>query len=160
MAETLKFTLNGKPVSVTTAPDRALLWLLRGDLGLTGTKFSCGENHCGACAVVVSGRVVRSCKYPARAADGKEVTTIEGLGGNGVLHPLQAAFAEHDALQCGFCTPGMIMTAYALLMRSPDPSRGEIVSAMDDSLCRCGSHTRIIAAIESAAQAMKEGEAK
>ncbi len=159
MAETISFTLNGKSVSVTTDGGRPLLWVLRDDLGLTGTKFGCGQAVCGACTVLVGNRAVRSCVYPARNAEGREVTTIEGLSSNGDLHPLQKAFAEHDGLQCGFCTPGMILTAYSLLRENPEPTREEIIRALDDNLCRCGAHTRIIDAVQAAAAEMKGGNA-
>ncbi len=153
----VSFTLNGKPVSLDIDPDRMLLWALRTDLGLTGTKYGCGQGQCGACTVIVDDRAVRSCVLPVKSVDGKKVVTIEGLSDNGKLHPLQEAFVEHDALQCGFCTPGMILTAYSLLLRNPRPTREEIVRGMDRNLCRCGSHSRIIQAIESAVQRMKGG---
>jgi aerobic-type carbon monoxide dehydrogenase small subunit (CoxS/CutS family) len=159
MAETIAFMLNDKPVSVTTDGQRPLLWVLRTDLGLTGTKFGCGQAHCGACTVLIDNKAVRSCVYPVRNANGRQVRTIEGLANNGDLHPLQQAFVEHDALQCGFCTPGMILTAYSLLQENPEPTREEIIQGMDQNLCRCGAHTRIIDAIQSAAQAMKGGKA-
>jgi carbon-monoxide dehydrogenase small subunit len=114
MAKTIRFTLNGKPASVTTDGDRMLLWVLRTELALTGTKFGCGEGFCGSCSVLVNGRVERSCQLPIDTVAGKEVVTIEGLADGDNLHPLQQAFVEHDALQCGFCTPGMIMNAYGL----------------------------------------------
>jgi aerobic-type carbon monoxide dehydrogenase small subunit (CoxS/CutS family) len=160
MAETISFTLNGKPVSVTTEGSRPLLWVLRTDLGLTGTKFGCGQAICGACTVLVDNRAVRSCTYPVRNAEGREIITIEGLAKDGNLHPLQKAFVQHDALQCGYCTPGMILTAYGLLQRSPEPTREEIVQGMDQNLCRCGAHTRIIDSIQSAAAEMKGGQSK
>ncbi|HVP10727.1 MAG TPA: (2Fe-2S)-binding protein [Phycisphaerae bacterium] len=160
MAEKVSFTLNDKPVSVTTDGQRMLLWVLRTDLGLTGTKFGCGEAQCGACTVLVDNKAVRSCVYPVRNANGREVRTIEGFSRNGELHPLQKAFLEHDALQCGFCTPGMILTAYSLLRENPQPTREEIIQGMDHNLCRCGAHTRIIDAIASAAAAMKGGKAR
>src|SRR5512136_1458533 len=151
MAETIAFTLNDKPVSVTTDGQRPLLWVVRTDLGLTGTKFGCGESHCGACTVIVNKEPVRSCRVPAKDVRGKEVITIEGLEKNGKLHPLQEAFIEHGALQCGFCTSGMIMTAYGLLLKNPKPTRTEIIAGMDNNLCRCAAHQRIVMAIESAA---------
>ncbi|MBN1363099.1 MAG: (2Fe-2S)-binding protein [Sedimentisphaerales bacterium] len=144
---------------MTTDGGRPLLWVLRDDLGLTGTKFGCGQAICGACTVLVDGRTARSCVYPARNVAGREVTTIEGLSRNGDLHPLQKAFAEHDGLQCGFCTPGMILTAYSLLRENPEPTREEIIEGMEDNLCRCGAHTRIIDAIQAAAAEMKGGNA-
>jgi len=149
MKETIRFKLNGKPATLQVEGERKLLWVLRTDLGLTGTKYGCGENHCGACTVVVNREAVRSCQLPVRDISGKEVVTIEGLEKNGKLHPLQEAFIEQGALQCGFCTPGMIMNAYALLLKRPKPARGEIIAAMDDNLCRCGAHKRILRAIES-----------
>jgi len=155
MAEKISFKLNGKPTSLTVDGDRMLLWVLRTDLGLTGTKYGCGKALCGACTVVVDGRAVRSCVVPVRSVNGKEVLTIEGLAKNGKLHPIQEAFVKHDALQCGFCTPGMILNAYSLLLRNPQPTREEIIQSMNNNLCRCGAHLRIIQAIESAAQEMK-----
>ena len=152
MKEHLSFRLNGKPVRLEVDGDRALLWVLRTDLGLTGTKFGCGESHCGACTVVVGGEAVRSCQLPVSAVRGKDVTTIEGLESNGKLHPLQEAFADVGSLQCGFCTPGMIMTAYAFLQKTPRPDRRGIVAAMDGNLCRCAAHARIVEAIERVAQ--------
>ena len=153
----VSFTLNGEPVSLEIDPDRMLLWVLRTDLGLTGTKYGCGEAQCGACTVLVDNRAVRSCVFRVKGVEGKKVVTIEGLSENGQLHPLQEAFVEHDALQCGFCTPGMILTAYSLLLRNPRPTREEILRGMDRNLCRCGSYFRIVQAIESAAQRMKGG---
>jgi aerobic-type carbon monoxide dehydrogenase small subunit (CoxS/CutS family) len=160
MAQTLSFKLNGKAVSVTTDERRPLLWVLRTDLGLTGTKFGCGKAMCGACTVLVDNKAVRSCVYPARNVDGKEVLTIEGLSQDGALHPLQKAFMEHDALQCGYCTPGMILGAYSLLYRNPQPTREEIIQGMDRHLCRCGAHVRIVEAIQAAAAEMKGGPAR
>ncbi len=155
MAEKISFKLNGKPISLTVDSDRMLLWVLRTDLGLTGTKYGCGKALCGACTVIVDGRAVRSCVLPLRSVNGKEVLTIEGLAKNGKLHPIQEAFVKHDALQCGFCTPGMILNAYSFLLKNPQPTREEIIQSMNNNLCRCGAHLRIIRAIESAAQEMK-----
>ena len=155
MVETLSFKLNDKPMELTLDGDRSLLWVLRTDLGLTGTKFGCGEGLCGSCAVLVDNEPVRSCQLAAKNVNGKEVITIEGLAKNGKLHPLQEAFMSHDALQCGFCTPGMILNAYALLLKNPNPTRQEIIEDMDGNLCRCGSYGRIIQAIETAAEEMK-----
>jgi len=157
MEEEVQFTLNGKPTKLTIDTNRKLLWVLRVDLGLTGTKYGCGESHCGACTVLVDGEPVRSCQFPVRQVGGKTVVTIEGLGSNGKLHPLQTAFMEHDALQCGFCTPGMIMNAHGLLSKNADPSYEEILEGMDDNLCRCGAHTRIVQAIQAAAAEMRGG---
>ncbi len=155
MKETIQFTLNGKPTSVSVEGDQMLLWVLRTELGLTGTKYGCGENLCGACTVIVDKEAVRSCHLPVRDVRGKNVTTIEGLAKDDKLHPLQQAFVDQDALQCGFCTPGMIMTAYGLLLKKPTLTRDEIIVAMDDNLCRCGAHKRIIQAIETASKAMR-----
>jgi aerobic-type carbon monoxide dehydrogenase small subunit (CoxS/CutS family) len=154
MNERIDFRLNGRPVSLDTDPDRSLLWVLRGDLALTGTKYGCGEGLCGACTVVVDGQAVRACTYRLRDVSGCEVLTIEGLAANGRLHPLQEEFAERGALQCGYCTPGMLMNAYALLLADPNPTREEIVAGMEDNLCRCGAHQRIIEAIEAASRRM------
>ncbi len=153
MQRTVSFVLNGKPTSISVDDERMLLWVLRSDLGLTGTKYGCGEALCGACTVIVDNEAVRSCATPVSAVDGKHVITIEGLERDGHLHPLQQAFAKHNAFQCGYCTPGMILNAYALLLKKPQPSRDEIIRHMDDNLCRCGAHTRIIDAIQDAAGA-------
>jgi len=152
MKETISFRLNGEPVSLDTDSDRKLLWVLRTDLELTGTKYGCGESICGACTVIVDGVPERSCQVPLRDVQDKEVITIEGLVQGGELHPLQEAFVERGALQCGFCTPGMIMNAYALLLDNPAPTRGEIIDGMEDNLCRCAAHKRIVEAIEDAAR--------
>jgi aerobic-type carbon monoxide dehydrogenase small subunit (CoxS/CutS family) len=158
MAETVQFKLNGRPVRVSVDGERMLLWVLRYDLGLTGCKYGCGEGHCGACTVLLDGEPIKSCETPAKRVEGKEVVTIEGLAQNGKLHPLQEAFVEHDALQCGFCTPGMILRAAGLLRQNPQPSRSDIVKFMDHNFCRCGAHTRIIDAIQSAALRMHGGK--
>lgn len=149
MKETIDFRLNGKPTKLEVEGDRTLLWVLRTDLGLTGTKFGCGISLCGACTVILGKEAVRSCQLRVREVRGKEVTTIEGLAKDGNLHPLQKAFAEHGALQCGFCTPGMIMTAYALLLKNPKMTRAQIIQGMEQNLCRCAAHNRIVQAIES-----------
>lgn len=151
MSETIRFRLNGKPVALDTDADRTLLWVLRTDLDLTGTKYGCGEGLCGSCTVIVDGRAVRSCQTNLGSVQGKEVTTIEGLAQDGKLHPLQEAFQQHGGFQCGYCTPGMILNAYGLLLRNPHPTRDQIVQGMQPNLCRCGAHTRIIRAIETAA---------
>ena len=155
MADSISFKLNDKPVRLNVDGDRTLLWVLRTDLGLTGTKFGCAEGHCGACTVLVDGVAVRSCLQKVKDVQGKEVVTIEGLEKNGKLHPIQKAFMEHDALQCGFCTPGMILTAFGLLKTNPSPTREQIIRGMEQNLCRCGAHTRILDAIQSAAAEMK-----
>jgi aerobic carbon-monoxide dehydrogenase small subunit len=156
MEQTVSFRLNAQAASVTTDDERMLLWILRSDLGLTGTKFGCGEGLCGACTVVVGSRAVRSCVTPLKDVAGKQVMTIEGLGSDR-LRAIQQAFMENHAFQCGYCTPGMIMNAYALLEATPRPTREQIVVAMNDNLCRCGSHPRIITAIQQAAAAGKAG---
>ncbi len=157
MKEAIQFILNNKPVRLTTDGERMLIWVVRSDLNLTGTKFGCGEGFCGACTVLVNKEAIRSCQFPLKNVKGKEVLTIEGLAKNGDLHPLQKAFIQHGALQCGFCTPGMILQAYSLLLKNPRPNREEIIQSMDENLCRCGSHTRIIQAIQTAAKEMKGG---
>ena len=157
MEENIQFKLNGKPIKLTVDSDRMLLWVLRTDLGLTGTKYGCGENFCGACTVVVNNEAVRSCQTAMKDVQGKEVLTIEGLAKNGGMHPLQKAFMENDSLQCGYCTPGMIMNAYSLLHKNPRSSTLEMIAGMDNNLCRCGAHTRIVRAMESAAKEMEGG---
>lgn len=151
MAATIAFRLNGRPVSLAAGRGRSLLWALRGELELTGTKYGCGVGACGACTVLVDGHAVRSCLTALGDVQGREVVTIEGLAQGGRLHPLQQAFIEHGALQCGYCTPGMILGAQALLLATPHPSREAIAAAMEHHLCRCGAYQRILAAIESAA---------
>jgi aerobic-type carbon monoxide dehydrogenase small subunit (CoxS/CutS family) len=155
MEKIISFRLNGKNVRITSSPERMLLWVLRSDLDHTGTKYSCGEGFCGACTVVVNNEAVLSCQYPIEEVNGKDVITIEGLQQNGELHPLQTAFIQHNALQCGFCTPGMILKAYTMLLKNPQPSYREIVEDMEGYLCRCGSYGRIIQAIQTAARTMK-----
>jgi len=158
MKTSIHFKLNQKPVTLTVDGGRMLLWVLRTDLGVTGPKYGCGEGLCGACTVLVNNRAVLSCQLPVKEVEGAEIITIEGLAKGEVLHPLQQAFIEHDALQCGFCTPGMILKAYSLLAEKPTPSREEIIKGMDENLCRCGAHVRILAAVEAAARAMKGGK--
>ena len=158
--ETIRFTLNSKPVQISVRKDRMLLWVLRTEMGLTGTKFGCGEGFCGACTVLVDNEPVRACQYPMKDVEGKTVLTIEGLAENGDLHPIQKSFVDHDGLQCGFCTPGMILTAYSLFLKNPKPSKTEIIRALDDNLCRCGAHTRIIQAIDAAAVSMGGGSSR
>ena len=155
--EIIDLKINRKPVRLSVDAERMLLWILRTDLGLTGTKYGCGQGHCGACTVLVDEKAVRSCMMPVKMVAGKEVLTIEGLAQNGVLHPLQQAFVEHDALQCGFCTSGMILTAYSLLKDNPQPSDSEIIRGMDHNLCRCTSYVRVIKAVRSTAISMKSG---
>ena len=156
METTISFTLNGKPTRVKVDDQRMLLWVLRSDLGLTGTKFGCGEALCGACTVIVNKEAVRSCATPVKDVAGKQVLTIEGLGRNG-LHAIQQAFVKHNAFQCGFCTPGMIMSAYALLLKTPKPTEAQIVRHLEDNLCRCGAQVRIVEAVREAAGAARGG---
>ena len=153
----ISFKLNGKPVRLDVDGDRTLLWVLRTELGLTGTKFGCGAGHCGCCTVLVNQKAARSCLLTAREIQDKDVLTIEGLAPDGQLHPLQKAFMEHDALQCGFCTPGMVLTAASLLQTNPHPTEGQIVAGMEQNFCRCGAHTRIVRAIQTAAAEMNGG---
>lgn len=157
MNKTIRFKLNGQRKSLTVDRERMLLWVLRTDIGLTGTKFGCGEGFCGACTVLINGKAERSCQVPVDDINGKEVLTIEGLAKNGELHPLQEAFVKHDALQCGFCTPGMILTAYSLLLKKANPARQDIIDGLEDNLCRCGAYNRIIQAVQTAAREMKGG---
>ncbi len=152
MRSSLRFRLNGRPTSLDTDDDRKLLWVLRTDLGLTGAKFGCGAGACGACTVLIDGKAVRSCVTPVSAVRDREVTTIEGLAHEGTLHPLQQAFLEHGGFQCGYCTPGMILTAAAFLRESPTPSREAIADRLEHNLCRCGAHTRILDAVAAVAQ--------
>ena len=152
MKNPVRFRLNGKPVTLDTPEDRTLLWVLRTDLGLTGTKYGCGAGICGSCTVVVDGKAVRSCQTALKDVQAKDVTTIEGLARAGELHPLQKAFVEHGAFQCGYCTPGMLMNAHALLLENPRPAPEAIAKGMEDNFCRCGAHRRILAAVEAASR--------
>jgi aerobic-type carbon monoxide dehydrogenase small subunit (CoxS/CutS family) len=147
-----EISVNGAKRAIDADPERPLLSVLRDDLDLTGTKYGCGEGQCGACTVLIDGIAVRSCITRVGSAAGKEITTIEGLERNGRLHPLQEAFLEADAMQCAFCTSGMIMSAAGLLRRNPNPGRQEIIRWMEGNICRCGTYLRILAAIESAAR--------
>jgi aerobic-type carbon monoxide dehydrogenase small subunit (CoxS/CutS family) len=134
-----------------------LLWALRDELGLTGSKYGCGEGHCGACTVLIDGAPVRSCITPVSKVAGKEITTIEGIAQNGRLHPLQEAFIQADAMQCGYCTPGMILSGVGLLKKTPHPSEPEIRRALEGNVCRCGTYPRIVAAMQMAEKAMNGG---
>ena len=156
MKRRLNFILNGEATELDVDPRRKLLWVLRTELGLTGTKYGCGERECGACTVLVDGRRIFSCDTTMNAVSDREVTTVEGLADGDVLHPVQQAFADHDALQCGFCTPGLIMGAVSLLERNPEPSEEEIKEGLQRHLCRCGTHVRVIQAVQSASRAMQE----
>ncbi|HZL44186.1 MAG TPA: (2Fe-2S)-binding protein [Verrucomicrobiae bacterium] len=155
MPDAISFRLNDKPVRLNADPDRTLLWVLRTDLGLTGTKFGCGDGYCGCCTVLVNKVANRSCLLKLKDVEGKEVVTVEGLEKDGKLHPVQKAFIAHDALQCGFCIPGQVVNAVSFLNKNPQPTRDDIVRGMNHNFCRCGAHTRIIDAIQSAAAEMK-----
>jgi carbon-monoxide dehydrogenase small subunit len=150
--ETLTMRLNDQEVTVEVKTDALLVDVLRDQLELTGTKEACGEGECGACTVLLDGEPVTSCLIPALKAQGKEVMTVEGLASAGELHPLQRAFIEHGAVQCGYCTPGMLMSAKALLDRNPHPSEEEIKEAISGNLCRCTGYVKIIEAIKAASQ--------
>lgn len=158
MEETISFELNGRKTKIILDPNLTLLWVLRTQFKFTGTKYGCGMGFCGACTVLLGQEPVRSCMLPVSEVAGKKVTTIEGLARNGDLHPVQKAFMEHDALQCGYCTPGMIMNAVGLLLKNPEPSQQEIIKGMEENLCRCGTHVRIIKAVRTAAKEMKGGK--
>ena len=156
MPNVTTLTVNGKKLRVDVDAQTPLLYVLRDDLNLTGTKYGCGEAKCGACSVLVDGQAMRSCVTPVGRVSGKQITTIEGMEKDGKLHPLQEAFLKADALQCGYCTPGMIMAAAGLLNKNAKPSRDEIVKHMDANVCRCGTYARIVNAIEIAAGTAKE----
>jgi nicotinate dehydrogenase subunit A len=152
MAEAILFRVNGVERRVEAAPDASLLSVLRGQLGLTATRFGCGANQCGACNVLLDGQAVASCDTPLWAAAGKDVTTVEGLGTPDRPHPLQQAFIDEQAMQCGYCISGILMSAAALLRHNPDPSEAEVRGALDRNLCRCGAHNRIVRAVLRAAR--------
>lgn len=151
MPSTFKFTVNGKRHDIKSEPNRPLLEVLREDLGLTGVKYGCGEGQCRACTVLLNGKAVTSCRLPVQSVAGKTVVTIEGLAQTGSLHPVQQAFVEEGAMQCGYCVPGMILTASALLKENPSPDDAQITAAMNGNLCRCSGYPRILAAIKRAA---------
>jgi aerobic-type carbon monoxide dehydrogenase small subunit (CoxS/CutS family) len=151
-----KLTINGRAIDISADEDRPLLDLLREDLGLTGAKYGCGEGRCGACTVLVDGAPVRSCVTALKTVAAAEITTIEGLEQDGKLHPVQQAFLDCGAMQCGYCTCGMIMSAVGLLRKNPDPTREEIVEQMNGNICRCGTYPRIIATLSAAARALEE----
>ncbi len=152
MARITELAVNGSRRRIDADPDRTLLSVLRDDLDLTGTKFGCGEGQCAACTVLIDGVPTRSCITKIGSVAGKRIVTIEGLAPEGRLHPVQQAFLEADALQCGWCTPGMILGAVGLLQRNPHPSEAEIASGMNGHICRCGTYPRVVAAIQSAAK--------
>jgi nicotinate dehydrogenase subunit A len=158
MPQTVAFTVNGRDVSVTVAHDGTpLLDVLRNQLRLTGTRFGCGLEQCGCCIVLIDGKPVKSCGRGIASVAGRSVTTIEGLGTPAKPHPLQQAFLEEQAGQCGYCLSGILISAKALLDTNPSPSRAEIAHALDDNLCRCGAHNRILRAVEKAAARLREG---
>ncbi len=158
MEETIHFELNGRKTEMLLDPNLTLLWVLRNKFGLTGTKYGCGMGFCGACTVLLEQDAVRSCTITVGEVVNKKIVTIEGLSLNGKLHPVQKAFSENDAFQCGYCTPGMIMNSIGLLLKNPEPSRQDIITGMEGNLCRCGAHIRIIKAIQAAATEMKGGK--
>ena len=157
MSKVIELRINSARHRVDVEPDRSLLSILRDDLDLTGAKYGCGEGQCGACTVLIDGKATRSCITAVSAAAGKQITTIEGLEKGGRLHPVQEAFLEVGALQCGYCTPGMIMSSVALLVKTPDPTADEISRLMEGNVCRCGTYPRIVDAISKAAKVMKGG---
>ncbi len=156
MAKVSELNVNGKQVPCDAEGERSLLSVLRDDLDLTGSKFGCGEGECGACTVLLDGSPVRSCRTSVGNVGAKQITTVEALEKNGKLHPVQQAFIDMDAMQCAYCTSGMIMSAVALLKKNPSPNREDIVRGMEGNICRCGTYDRIIEAISRAATAMKE----
>ena len=153
----VELRVNGAVHALEVDADRTLLSVLRDELDLTGTKYGCGEGQCGACTVLVDGKPVRSCVTPVGSVAGKPITTIEGLAKDGALHPLQQAFIDLDAMQCGYCTPGMILECVALLQAKPDPTDGQIAEALEGHICRCGTYQRIRAAVHRAAELMRGG---
>ena len=153
----IRLTVNGKQRSVDTEPERPLLDVLREDLGLTGTKYGCGEGQCRVCTVLMDGKAVSSCVTPARMAEGKRIVTIEGLASGERLHPVQQAFLDEDAMQCGYCTPGMIMRTVSLLESNPKPTDAQIVEGLNGNLCRCSAYVRVIAAVKRAAGTVQTG---
>lgn len=151
----IQININGAARRADVDPQTTLLSTLRDHLGLTGAKYGCGEGQCGACTVLIDGKATRSCVTLAGSVAGKKITTIEGLSGNGALHPVQQAFIDADAMQCGYCTPGMILSGAALLDRNPNPSRDDIVRAMEGNICRCGTYPRIVEAMRLASMAAR-----
>jgi nicotinate dehydrogenase subunit A len=151
------FRVNGKPHTLDVEPDTPLLYVLRDNLELHGPKFGCGLAQCGACTVIMDGKAIRSCVTPVSQAAGRGVITLEGLGSSDKPHPIQKAFIEEQAVQCGYCINGMIMTAKGLLDRKPNPTEREIRQALADNLCRCGTHVRIIRAVKRAARSLAKG---
>jgi len=157
MAEKFQIRVNGVEREASAEPDTPLLYILRNDFGLKGTRFGCGEGQCGACTVLVDGRPLQSCDMPLWSAAGRDITTVEGLSRGGALHPIQQAFIDEQAAQCGYCINGIMMSALALLERNPEPGEAEIAAALERNLCRCGTHVRILRAISRAAKVLREG---
>jgi nicotinate dehydrogenase subunit A len=155
VAETFKLRVNGRSCEVQAEPNTPLLYILRNDLKFKGTRFGCGQGTCGACSVLFDGNAVQSCDTPLWSAVGHEITTIEGIGSDDGLHPIQQAFIDEQAIQCGYCIDGIIIAALALLKRNSDPSDAEIAAALERNLCRCGTHVRIFRAIRAAARTMR-----
>ncbi len=155
MKKAIQLTINGQPVEASVSPNQTLVQFLRDDMGLTGTKHGCGLGDCGACTVLLDGKAVNSCLVLAVQADGCQILTIEGLAENGKLHPLQQAFVDKGAIQCGFCTPGMILSAKALLDEKPNPTELEIMTAISGNLCRCTGYQKIVEAIGEAAEVIR-----
>jgi nicotinate dehydrogenase subunit A len=156
MAEIFRLLVNGRHCEVQSEPNTPLLYVLRNDLKLKGTRFGCGEGQCGACNVLFDGHAVQSCDTPIWSVPGHEITTIEGIGGESGLHPIQQAFIDEQAIQCGYCIDGIIVSAAALLAREPNPSDAQVAGALERNLCRCGSHARILRAIRAAARTMQK----
>lgn len=155
MKKTINFKLNSQKVSVNAIGDESLLTVIRSYLNETGSKYGCGVGECGACTVIIDNEALRSCMISVEDVADADILTIEGLAQDEILHPIQKAFIKQDALQCGFCTPGMIMNAYGLLIKNSEPTREEIITGMEENLCRCGSYNRIVDAIQDAAEEMK-----
>lgn len=155
MDATITFKVNGAERTVATDPERPFLDVLREDLGLTGTKYGCGEGRCGACTVLIDGAPARTCRLPVRRVAGKSVTTIEGVGAGGALHPVQEAFIAEGGILCGFCTPAMVLSTIALLAGNPKPSDAEIIAGLDGNICRCCNYVKIVNAVRRAAKEMK-----
>jgi isoquinoline 1-oxidoreductase subunit alpha len=156
MAKPIDLVVDGKHYTVRAEPDQPLLYVLRDDIGLTGTKYGCGEGQCGACTVLIDGIARRSCQFPTGAAERRSITTIEGLEKDGRLHPVQQAFLEEEAFQCAYCTSGMIMSSVSLLRQNANPTEEAIVHGLQGNICRCGTFPRIINAVQKAAKAMRE----
>jgi isoquinoline 1-oxidoreductase alpha subunit len=154
----MELVLNGKRTAISVDPERPLLWVLRNELDLTGAKYGCGEGECGACTVMIDGVAHRSCITPVGSVAGRQITTIEGIADSDRLHPMQQAFIECDALQCGYCTAGMIVSSVALLRKTPEPSETAIKEALAGNVCRCGTYNRIIAAVRRASQNITAAE--